>query len=157
MYVHHWTFRFYSANFKQGWRSFGACRVSLRQDPCGGKSLRLRLRCWRAQRRTSASLSILCTSSPVTRMSCPWKFQVSSETFMCKVIRATYSIWPRPEQEEGSHTTTTDLEEVLSWNCNTWLAYYGAQNDHTHYFIIWELIFQLHRTSVTQGFLAGII
>ena len=35
--------------------------------------------------------------------------------------------------------------------------YYGAQNDYTHIFIIWELIFQLHRTSVTQGFLAGIL
>ena len=29
-----------------------------------------------------------------------------------------------------------------------------AQNDYTHIFIVWELISQLHRTSVTQGFLA---
>ena len=28
---------------------------------------------------------------------------------------------------------------------------------HTHLFIIRELILQLHRTSVTQGFLAGIL
>ena len=33
-------------------------------------------------------------------------------------------------------------------------AYYGSQNDYTHIFIILELIFQLHRTSVTHGFLA---
>ena len=32
--------------------------------------------------------------------------------------------------------------------------YYGAQNDYTHIFIVWELISQLYRTSVTQGFLA---
>ena len=30
--------------------------------------------------------------------------------------------------------------------------HYGAQNDYTHIFIIWELISQLHRTSVTQAF-----
>ena len=31
-----------------------------------------------------------------------------------------------------------------------------AQNDYTHiFFIILELILQLHRTSVTQGFLVG--
>ena len=36
-------------------------------------------------------------------------------------------------------------------------GYYGAQNDYTHIFIVWELIPKLHRTSVTQGFLAGII
>ena len=31
-------------------------------------------------------------------------------------------------------------------------VYYRAQNDYTHIFIVWELITQLHRTSVTQGF-----
>ena len=36
-------------------------------------------------------------------------------------------------------------------------GYHGAQNDYTHIFIVWELISQLHRTSVTQGFLAGIL
>ena len=30
--------------------------------------------------------------------------------------------------------------------------YYGAQNDYTHIFSIWELICQLHRTSVTHAF-----
>ena len=34
------------------------------------------------------------------------------------------------------------------------LSYYGAQNDYTHIFILWELISQMHRTSVTQGLLA---
>ena len=34
--------------------------------------------------------------------------------------------------------------------------YYGAQNLYTHTIIILELISQLHRTSVTRGFLAGI-
>ena len=28
---------------------------------------------------------------------------------------------------------------------------------HTHMFVVWELLSQLHRTSVTQGFLAGMI
>ena len=36
-------------------------------------------------------------------------------------------------------------------------GYNGAQNDYTHILLIWELISQLHRTSVTQGFLAGIL
>ena len=36
-------------------------------------------------------------------------------------------------------------------------AYYGAQNDYTHIFIVWELISPLHRTSVTLSFLAGIL
>ena len=37
--------------------------------------------------------------------------------------------------------------------------YYGAQNDYdyTHIFVICELISKLYRTSVTHGFLAGII
>ena len=34
---------------------------------------------------------------------------------------------------------------------------YRAQNDDTHIFMVWELISQLHRTSVTQGVLAGIL
>ena len=34
----------------------------------------------------------------------------------------------------------------------------ASRNDYTHtHFIIWELISQMHRTSVTQGLLAGII
>ena len=33
--------------------------------------------------------------------------------------------------------------------------HHGAQNDCTRMFIIWELMSQVHRTSVTQGFLAG--
>ena len=36
--------------------------------------------------------------------------------------------------------------------------YYGAPNEYIHtHLMIWELISQLHRTSVTYGFLAGII
>ena len=35
--------------------------------------------------------------------------------------------------------------------------YYGAPNDYTDIFIVWELISQSDRTSVTQGFLAGIL
>ena len=34
---------------------------------------------------------------------------------------------------------------------------HGAQNDYTHIFIVWELLSQLHRTSATQGLLAGIL
>ena len=35
------------------------------------------------------------------------------------------------------------------------VCHYGAQNDYTHISIILEFISQLHKTSVTHGFLAG--
>ena len=50
-----------------------------------------------------------------------------------------------------------DCEENLTvfWDSREFC--YGAQNDITHaFFIFWELPSQLHKTSVTQGFLARI-
>ena len=34
-------------------------------------------------------------------------------------------------------------------------SYYGAQNDYTRVFIVWEIISNLHRTSVTQKVSGG--
>ena len=57
---------------------------------------------------------------------------------------------------QGTRCSRTQGFEVLSVMA-AWFAsgiYYGAQNDYKHIFIIWELISQMHRTSVTQGLLA---
>ena len=60
-------------------------------------------------------------------------------------------IIPQVRRVEFTHVAHF-LDDLLSLR-----NYYGAQNDYTHMFLSWELISQLHRTSVTHGYLAGIL
>ena len=95
------------------------------------------LESWEAQSRAPSSVSFL----PLTEF---WtESSVSSfQTCVC-LPKQTLSVAQNPR--------SLCFETVLS------TQYYGAQNDYTHIFIIWEISSQLHRGSVTQGFLAGIL
>ena len=75
---------------------------------------------------------------------------------------------PPPEtalrQQKCCPMYCTSLINLFMWSfaahfVNICVAYYGTQkgDTHTHMFIVWELISELHRRSVTQGCLAGII
>ena len=58
----------------------------------------------------------------------------------------------------SGHASTKVMEPARQWSQMTPRCdYYGAQNDYTYMFITLELVSQLHRTSVTHGFLAGIL
>ena len=85
----------------------------------------------------------------------PAKFGWRSSSFVCwgKLSEAFSTKSPRQISPSNFTTRFWVVAGPKVFHCQ----YYRVQNDYTHIFIVWEFVSRLHKTSATQGFLAGII